>query len=131
MGEAAARALLDPSVPSGGYALVGPESLSGARTAAHWSEALGQPVSYTPDLAVMDALFSRAYGARKALDCQKSYRMVGKVKVPTSPADLQQTTFLLGRPPPLPRRVRPRSGGALAGHLASPAAGFALPAAAS
>ncbi|BDP43977.1 NmrA family transcriptional regulator (plasmid) [Deinococcus aetherius] len=99
VGEAAARALLDPGVPSGGYALVGPESLSGEQTAAHWSAALGRPVTYAPGLAVTDAIFDRAYGGRKALDCQKSYRMVGKVKVRTSPADLAQTTFLLGRAP--------------------------------
>ncbi|THF68185.1 NAD-dependent epimerase/dehydratase family protein [Deinococcus sp. Arct2-2] len=99
VGEAAARALLDASVKSGGYALVGPESLSGEDTAVHWSAALGQPVQYAPNLAEMDALFVRAYGGRKALDCQKSYRLVGKVKMGTSAADLRQTTFLLGCPP--------------------------------
>ncbi|MFC4454238.1 SDR family oxidoreductase [Deinococcus sonorensis] len=99
VGEAAARALLDPSVPSGGYALVGPESLDGEQTAAHWSAALGRPVAYLPDLEVTDAIFDRVYGGRKALDCQKSYRMVGRVKMKTSAADVQQTEFLLGRPP--------------------------------
>ncbi|GGO31709.1 SDR family oxidoreductase [Deinococcus humi] len=131
VGEAAARALLDPSVPSGGYALVGPESLSGAQTAAHWSEALGQLVSYTPDLAVMDALFSRAYGARKALDCQKSYRMVGKVKVRTSPADLQQTTFLLGRPPRSHAEYAREVAALWRGAVPIPAAAYPLPSAAS
>lgn len=99
VGEAAARALLDPSVPPGDYALVGPESLSGEQTAAHWSAALGRSVAYAPDLAVTDALFERVYGGRKALDCQKSYRLIGKIKMKTSPSDVQQTTFLLGRPP--------------------------------
>ena len=56
-------------------------------------------MAYTPDIAVTDTLFQNAYAERKALDCQKSYRMVGKVKVNTSASDLQQTTFLLGRPP--------------------------------
>ncbi|PNY79600.1 SDR family oxidoreductase [Deinococcus koreensis] len=99
VGEAAARALLDPSVPGGDYALVGPESLSGAMTAAHWAAALGRPVTHVPDLAVTDALFGRAYGGRKALDCQKSYRTVGKVKVKTSAAELRQTEDLLDRAP--------------------------------
>ncbi len=99
VGEAAARALLDPAVPAGEYALVGPESLSGEQTAAHWSAALNRPVTATPDLAAVDALLDQAYGGRKALDCQKSYRLIGKVKVKTSPRDVQQTTDLLGRPP--------------------------------
>lgn len=56
VGDAAARALLDPNIPSGGYALVGPESLSGAQSAAHWSVALGWPVHYAPDMALTDQL---------------------------------------------------------------------------
>lgn len=99
VGEAAARALLDPTVPSGGYSLVGPESVGGEQTAAHWSAALGRPVRYAPDLAATDAIFAHAYGGHKALDCQNSYRLVGRLKMGTSPADLRQTTFLLGRAP--------------------------------
>ncbi|MDB5045438.1 MAG: hypothetical protein JWQ08_1488 [Deinococcus sp.] len=99
VGEAAARALLDPALPSGDYSLVGPESLSGEQTAAHWSAALGHAVSFAPDLALTDALFERAYGGRKALDCQKSYRLVGKISVKTTPAQVAQTAFLLGRAP--------------------------------
>ncbi|MFB9993371.1 SDR family oxidoreductase [Deinococcus oregonensis] len=99
VGEAAARVLLDTSVKSGGYALVGPESLSGEDTAASWSAALGQPVQYTPNLAEMDRLFDQTYGGRKALDCQKSYRLVGKIRVSISAVELRQTTSLLGCPP--------------------------------
>jgi len=99
VGEAAARALLDPSVPSGSYSLVGPESLGGEATAAHWASALGQPVIYRPDLAEADALLARAYSGQKVIDCQKSYRLIGRVQMKTAPAALRQTEFLLGRPP--------------------------------
>ena len=99
VGDAAARALLDPTVPSGGYALLGPESLSGEQTAANWSAALGQPVRYTPDIEVTDRLLENFYGGRKALDFQKTYRLLGKVAAKTKPARVRQTRFLLGRPP--------------------------------
>jgi uncharacterized protein YbjT (DUF2867 family) len=99
VGDAAARALLDSNVPSGGYALVGPESLSGAQSAAHWSAALGWPVRYMPDMALTDQLLERAFGGRKALDFQKTYRLLEKLAAKTTPKQLQQTTFLLGRQP--------------------------------
>ncbi|HSL82483.1 MAG TPA: NmrA family NAD(P)-binding protein, partial [Thermoanaerobaculia bacterium] len=46
VGEAAARALLDPTVPPGAYTLVGPASLTGEVVAANWTAALGHPVRY-------------------------------------------------------------------------------------
>jgi uncharacterized protein YbjT (DUF2867 family) len=99
VGEAAARALLDHSVPSGSYSLVGPASLGGEATAAHWASALGQPVTYRPDLAEVDAVLARAYSGQKVIDCQKSYRLIGRVRMKTAPAALRQTKFLLGRLP--------------------------------
>jgi uncharacterized protein YbjT (DUF2867 family) len=99
VGDAAARALLDPNVPSGSYALVGPESLSGEQCAAHWSAALGRTVGYAPDIALTDQLLERSFGGRKALDFQKTYRLLAKFAAKTTPAQLRQTTFLLGRQP--------------------------------
>jgi uncharacterized protein YbjT (DUF2867 family) len=99
VGDAAARALLDPSVRSGAYALVGPESLSGDRTAANWSAGLGREVRYTPSLPLTDSLLENAYGGRKALDFQKTYRLAAKFMMKTTAAQLQQTVSLLGRQP--------------------------------
>lgn len=99
VGDAAARALLDPSVESGDYWLVGPEAVGGELTAANWSSALGRAVRYTPDIALTDLLFERAYGGRKALDNQKTYRKLGQFSVKTKPSQLRDTVSLLGRQP--------------------------------
>ncbi|PYE55190.1 SDR family oxidoreductase [Deinococcus yavapaiensis] len=99
IGDAAARALLDGSVASGAYSLVGPTSLTGEESAAAWSVALGRSVAYAPDFEAAALLFERLYGGRKAVDFRESYRLLGGVKVKTSPREVQETTFLLGRPP--------------------------------
>lgn len=99
VGEAAARALLDPSVPPGAYWVVGPKSLSGKETAADWSRALGRQVRYVPDLSGTDALLAARVGGRKAADFQKTYRLLGRFWVPTLASQLRQTAFLLGRRP--------------------------------
>lgn len=99
VGAAAARALLDPSIPSGAYGLVGPASLSGEQSAHNWSVALGRPVRYAPDIPLFDRLLEREFGGRKALDFQKTYRLLARTAMKMTPADRQQTTFLLGRQP--------------------------------
>ncbi len=99
VGDAAARALLDPTIPAGGYWLVGPESLSGEHTAANWSAALGREVRYAPDITLTDQLLESYYGGRKALDFQKTYRLLAKYAAHTRPIQFQQSTFLLGRAP--------------------------------
>jgi uncharacterized protein YbjT (DUF2867 family) len=99
VGDAAARALLDPSVRSGAYSLVGPESLSGEQTAATWSAALGREIRYTSDISLTDSLLESAYGGRKALDFQKTYRLAAKFAMKTTAAQLQQTVSLIGRQP--------------------------------
>jgi hypothetical protein len=120
VGDAAARALLDPTVPSGSYRLVGPESLTGEQSAANWSAALGWPVRYAPDITMTDQLLERGFGGRKALDFQKTYRLLAKFAAKTTPAQLQQTTFLLGR--------QPRSHAEYAREMAAEWAAMALPA---
>ena len=97
VGDAAARALLDPTVPPGDYTLTGPAGVDGEATAAHWAAALGRPVIYAPDIPETDAILARAYSGRKALDCQKTYRLTGRLKMPPSPAAIRQTEYLLGR----------------------------------
>ncbi|WP_027482229.1 NAD(P)H-binding protein [Deinococcus pimensis] len=99
VGDAAARALLDFSVPSGAYALTGPEALSGEQSAANWAAALGREVRHAPDIHVTDALLDAAYGGRKALDFQKSYRLLGRYAAKVTPRELRQTEFLLEREP--------------------------------
>jgi uncharacterized protein YbjT (DUF2867 family) len=99
VGDAAARALLDASVASGGYALVGPASLGGAEIAANWSAALGRPVRYAPDAELADRLLDAAYDARKAHDGRATMRALAELELETAPAQLAQTQYLLGRPP--------------------------------
>lgn len=67
IGDAAARALLDPHVPGGAYDLTTPDSLSGKDAAAEWSAALGRPVSYEPDLKRAVEVFGREVGGQKAV----------------------------------------------------------------
>lgn len=99
VGDAAARALLDPSVKSGAYSLFGPESMSGEQIAANWSAALGREIRYTADVPLTDSLLERAYGGRKALDFQKTYRLTAKFVLKTTPAQVQQSVSLIGRQP--------------------------------
>lgn len=99
IGDAAARALLDVSVASGAYSLAGPTSLTGEASAQAWSAALGRPVAYAPDLDAAAALFEQLYPGRKAVDFRESYRLLGRVSMKTSPRDVRETTFLLGRAP--------------------------------
>ncbi len=99
VGDAAARALLDPAHRPGAYSLVGPEALSGEETCSNWTAALGRPVRYAPSIDAADAALDRAYGGRKALDFQKTYRLLARITAKVTPAQLLQTTELLGRPP--------------------------------
>ena len=100
VGDAAARALTDTSVTPGAYALVGPTSLSSADCASVWSEVLGTQVRDTSaDTAAWTTLLAERLPARKATDFEHTYRLLGNMKVPTSPGQLAQTTSLLGRPP--------------------------------
>lgn len=99
VGDAAARSLLDPSVKSGAYFLTCPESMSGEQIAANWTAALGREVRYQPNLTLTASLLEKAYGGRKALDFQKTYRLAEKFAMKVTPAQLQQTIYLLGRQP--------------------------------
>ncbi len=100
VGEAAATVLLDRSVPSGSYSVVGPRSLTGPECAGVWSEALGVPVRYTgnDDAALQAALRSHLSGHRLD-DWLSSFRKLRRLPVNASPTELAQTERLLGRAP--------------------------------
>ncbi len=100
IGDAAARALLDEDVASGGYPLVGPDpALTGPQCAAVWASALGREVTYDGDLGRWRALVADRMPPRERDDFGKTYALFGRVRVAARPAELARTTALLGRPP--------------------------------
>ncbi|HXS16018.1 MAG TPA: hypothetical protein VN764_02455, partial [Polyangiaceae bacterium] len=99
VGEAAARACLDPSLPSGAYPVVGPVSLDGPACAAVWSEALGAHVRYLVDDALFRDAVMRSCSGKKVTDFLSSYQAIRNFKLPTSQSDLARTTALLGHAP--------------------------------
>ena len=100
LGEVAANVLLDPSTPSGSYAVVGPRSLTGPECARVWSEALGVPVRYAgDDDAALDAALTEHLGGQRRDDWLSSLRKLRGFAVNASPEELAQTERLLGRRP--------------------------------
>ncbi|HKP64825.1 MAG TPA: NmrA family NAD(P)-binding protein [Polyangiales bacterium] len=96
LGEAAARALLDDSLPSGEYSVVGPKAWTGAECAAEWASALGRPVRFASEPAEVDAAIERALSGKKRDDFLSSYKVLRNLEVATQPAALAQTIALLG-----------------------------------
>ena len=82
------------------YALVGPDSLTGASIAAIWSEALGRTISYGgDDLVTMESRLKATMPAWLALDLRL---MIGRYQSDGAVAtadDIARLTKLLGRPP--------------------------------
>lgn len=100
VGEAAARACLDKTLPSGAYPVSGPESLDGEACTKVWAAVLGRPVRYAADdEARFDAAIERSLSGRKREDFLKSFRVLRKFEVKTDPRQVARTTALLGRPP--------------------------------
>jgi uncharacterized protein YbjT (DUF2867 family) len=100
IGDAAARALVDEDVASGGYPLVGPDpALTGPQCAAVWASALGREVTYDGDLGSWRALVADRMQPRERDDFGKTYELFGRMRVAAKPAELARTTALLGRPP--------------------------------
>ena len=99
LGLAAARALLDPTMASGAYPVVGPGSLTGEECAAAWSAALGREVRVERDLSRLDAAFRRARDAKKRDDFIATYAVLRRFALPTAPEEVARTTALIGRPP--------------------------------
>ncbi len=100
VGEAAATVLLDRSVPSGSYSVVGPRSLTGPECARVWSEALGVPVRYAGnDDAALDAALRSHLTGYRLDDWLSSFRKLRRLPVNASPKELAETEWLLGRRP--------------------------------
>jgi uncharacterized protein YbjT (DUF2867 family) len=98
LGDAAARALLDPSLPSGAYPVLGPESLSAEDCAAAWSKALGREIRVDRD-GTWRQTIGRVLQGKKREDFLATYTVIPKFAFPTDPKQLAQTSALLGRPP--------------------------------
>jgi uncharacterized protein YbjT (DUF2867 family) len=99
LGAAAARALLDPSLTSGAYPVIGPESVTGDTCAAAWADALGRDVRCEHDPKRVNAAIARALDGKKRDDFLATYAVLTRFALPTDPAQLAATTALLGRPP--------------------------------
>lgn len=99
IGDAAARALVDPGVASGVYPLVGPDDWTGPAAAAVWSAALGREVVYAGD--DLDA-WRRTIGARmtpaKAADFGRTYRVIQRMGFRAPRWMHARATEILGRP---------------------------------
>lgn len=99
IGEAAARALTDPSVASGAYPLVGPEpALTGPDCAARWAEALGREVRYEADVPSWRALVEARMHAREREDFAKTYRIFARRRVESRAAERERAARVVGRP---------------------------------
>lgn len=99
LGDAAARACLDPTLPSGAYPLVGPESLDGHACARTWSATLTRSVTFDANDPRFPAAVTRELRAKKRDDFLASYAAIRKLSLPTTATDLARTTALLGRAP--------------------------------
>ena len=99
VGDAAANALLDSSVKSGVYWLVGQASMKGEEIAANWGAALMREVRYMPDLNVSKQIFDRCLPPKKAHDYLKTQELIARFPLPIKAADRLKGETLLGRPP--------------------------------
>lgn len=99
VGDAAARACLDLSLPPGAYPVVGPESLDGQACAQAWTAELELPVAYLPDDPRFEGALARELRGKKREDFRASYAVLRKLAIPTSERDLARTIALLGRAP--------------------------------
>lgn len=97
--KAAVRVLTDKSVSAGAYPIVGPESLTGPQCAAVWSKVSGRPVKYCEDDTLWETLVRSQLVGKKKIDILKTYRLIRKFKLPTSPKMVAATSELLGHPP--------------------------------
>jgi uncharacterized protein YbjT (DUF2867 family) len=97
--DAACRACLDRSLPSGAYPVVGPASLDGKACAEVWSHELGRPVDFDADASHFAAALARGLSGKKREDFVASYAVIRKLALPTAQEELARTAALLGRQP--------------------------------
>ena len=101
VGELCAQALLDPDFPSGTYSVSGPRSLVGSsrrRFGPRRSVGRSRTPAATSRRRARSARPSRAT-RQEERDFRASFRTLGRFAIPTSAADVAETTRLLGRPP--------------------------------
>lgn len=99
VGDAAARALLDPTLPAGAYPVIGPASPNGPECAAAWSAELGRDVRYTGDSDDWKRFVDAALTGHKRDDYLASFELLRGYSLPTNAEHLRKTTELLGKPP--------------------------------
>ena len=99
VGEVLARALTDPGFPAMAGTLAGPASISGDEAARTWADALGRPIEYQDEESAWLPALSRGISGQKLRDFHRTYRLLSRLPVPTSPEDVTLITGLLGRPP--------------------------------
>jgi uncharacterized protein YbjT (DUF2867 family) len=99
--EAAAIALVDGRHSGQTYNLVGPDILTGARTAQIWSAALGKPVSYAghSNMDEWERQAAQMLPPLTAFDFRLMYEFIQKSGLKATPADIDRQTQLLGHPP--------------------------------
>ena len=99
--EAAAIALVDGRDSGQTYNLVGPDILTGARTAQIWSAALGKPVSYAghSNMDEWERQAAQMLPPLMAFDFRLMYEFIQKSGLKGTPADFDRQTELLGHPP--------------------------------
>jgi uncharacterized protein YbjT (DUF2867 family) len=100
IGDAAARALTDPSVEAGAYPLVGADPfLTGPACAGVWARALGRDVAYDGDIERWYSLVADRMHAREREDFKKTYKIFGRMRVAAGPRERERAQQIVGHPP--------------------------------
>ena len=97
--DAAINALTGSRFDGKSYALVGPESMTGVRTAEIWSQVLGRPIAYGGD--DMDAWEKQAAQTLPpwlAFDFRMMYEFFHKGGFVATPAEVASTAEIVGHP---------------------------------
>jgi uncharacterized protein YbjT (DUF2867 family) len=98
LGIGIARALLDPALESGAYAMNGPVSLTGDACAAIWSAVLGREVRCVRERSRLEAALA-SLPQKKREDFLKTYDVLRGFELKTKRRDVERTEALIGRPP--------------------------------
>jgi uncharacterized protein YbjT (DUF2867 family) len=98
--DAAANALTSAAHEGRAYALVGPQPMTGERTAAAWAEALGRDVRYAgDDLDAFAAAARQGLPAWMVYDFSLMYRLFQTQGLVATDAQLEETATVAGHPP--------------------------------
>lgn len=98
--EAVVNTLTQPGHEGKRYSLVGPDVLTGNRTAAIWSEALGKPIAYGGnDLDAWEKQARQGMPGWLVDDLRIMYAFFQREGLPATTEDLAQTRKILGHEP--------------------------------